>query len=141
MHVGDRISILVTSFGCWCPTLMFKDRGCWRQKQPKPSPTSQSCHKHISSPTSVTKIDVAVPTQRDSRTITSLTFFTVRKQMHWKFLPVFYAENKKFLYHFCQDTSFIHRTIAVEVLYHFFCVFFQKQAKYLTRIDLIFVKK
>ena len=21
--------ILVTSFGCWCPTLMLKDRECW----------------------------------------------------------------------------------------------------------------
>ena len=48
LDVSDRISILVTSFGCWCPTLMLKDRGCWWQKQAKtvlakPSPTSQSC--------------------------------------------------------------------------------------------------
>ena len=27
--VGDGILILVTSFGCWCPTLMLKDRSCW----------------------------------------------------------------------------------------------------------------
>ena len=27
--VADRISILVTSFGCCCPMLMLKDRGCW----------------------------------------------------------------------------------------------------------------
>ena len=44
-NVGDRNKILVTSFGCWCPTLMLRDRGCW-------------CHQHISSPTSVTDIDV-----------------------------------------------------------------------------------
>ena len=56
--VGDRISILVTSFGCWCPTLMLKDRGCWWHNQPKPLPTSQSCRQHISSPTSVANIDV-----------------------------------------------------------------------------------
>ena len=55
---SDRILILVTSFGCWCPTSMLKDRGCWWRKRPKPSPTSQSCHQHISSPTSVTNIDV-----------------------------------------------------------------------------------
>ena len=50
-NVSDGISILVTSFGCWYPTLMFKDRGCWWQKWPKPWPTSQSCPQHISSPT------------------------------------------------------------------------------------------
>ena len=60
LDVSDRISILVTSFGYWCPTLMLKDRVCWWQKRPKPSPTSQSCHQHISSPTSVTKIDVTI---------------------------------------------------------------------------------
>ena len=40
LDVSDRKAILVTSFGCWCPTLMFKDRGYWLQKRPKPSPTS-----------------------------------------------------------------------------------------------------
>ena len=55
---SDRISILVISFGYWCPALMFKDKGCWWQKRPKPSPTSQSCHQHISSPSSVSNIDV-----------------------------------------------------------------------------------
>ena len=34
--VGDRISILVTSFECWCPTPMLKDRACWWWKRPKP---------------------------------------------------------------------------------------------------------
>ena len=57
--VGDSITILVTSFGCWCPTIMLIDRGCWWQNRPKPSPTSQSCRQHISSPTSVANIDVA----------------------------------------------------------------------------------
>jgi len=28
-QVGDRIKILVTSFGCWCPALMLRYRGCW----------------------------------------------------------------------------------------------------------------
>ena len=46
-------------FWCWCPTLLLKDRECWWQKRLKPSPTSQSCCQHISSPTSVTNIDVA----------------------------------------------------------------------------------
>jgi len=32
--------------------------GCWWPKRPKPSPTSKSCHQHISSPTSVTNVDV-----------------------------------------------------------------------------------
>ena len=57
--VSDIISILVTPFGCWCPTLMFKDRGSWWKKRIKLSPTSQSCPQHILSPTSVTNIDVA----------------------------------------------------------------------------------
>ena len=39
---------------------MLRDRGCWWQNRPKPSPTSQSCRQHISSPTSVTNIDVAL---------------------------------------------------------------------------------
>ena len=56
LYVGDKISILVTSFGCWCPTLMLKDRGCWWQER---SPTSQDYRQHISSRTSVTNIDVA----------------------------------------------------------------------------------
>ena len=29
VDVGDRISMLVTSFECWCPTLMERDSGCW----------------------------------------------------------------------------------------------------------------
>ena len=58
---GDRILILVTSFECWCPTLGMKDRECWWRKRPKPSPRPQSCRQHISSPTSVTNIDVASP--------------------------------------------------------------------------------
>ena len=57
---GDRISILVTSFGCWCPTLILKDTEYWWQNRPKPSPTSQSRREYISSPTSVANIDVAV---------------------------------------------------------------------------------
>ena len=65
LDVGDRVSILVTSFGCWCPALMMKDRGCWWQKRPKQSPTSKSCRQHISSPTSVTNIDVAVESVLD----------------------------------------------------------------------------
>ena len=58
--VGDRISILVTSFedrGCWCQTLMPKDRGCCIRHQHRPSrweaPGSierifngASCHRH-----------------------------------------------------------------------------------------------
>ena len=65
LTVGDnfrmlaRIKILVTSLGCWCPTLVLRYRGCWWPKRLKPSPTSENCHQHISSPTSVTSIDVA----------------------------------------------------------------------------------
>ena len=46
LDVSDRISILVTTSRqpeSGCSTLMLKDRGCWCQKRPKPSPTSQSC--------------------------------------------------------------------------------------------------
>ena len=39
-NVADRIKILVTSFRCWCPTLMLWDRGCWWPKWLQPSPTS-----------------------------------------------------------------------------------------------------
>ena len=48
LYVGDRISILVTSFGCWCPTPMrgqIEDVG----NRPKPSSTCQSCCQHPSS--------------------------------------------------------------------------------------------
>ena len=38
VSIDDRISILVTSFGCSCLTLMLKDRGYWWQNRPKPSP-------------------------------------------------------------------------------------------------------
>ena len=58
IDVGDKW-MLVTIFGCWCPTLTLKDRGCWWWNRLKPSPTSQSCRQHISSPTSVTNIDLA----------------------------------------------------------------------------------
>ena len=43
LDVSDRISILVTSFECCCPTLMLKDKWCRWRKRRKPSPTSQSC--------------------------------------------------------------------------------------------------
>ena len=39
-NVGDRFKILVTSFRCWCPTLMLRNRGWWWPKRPKPSLTS-----------------------------------------------------------------------------------------------------
>ena len=52
LNVSDGISILVTSFGYWFPTLKFKNGGYWWQKRQKPSPTSQSCRQHISFPTS-----------------------------------------------------------------------------------------
>ena len=35
LDVGDRISILVTYFECWCPTPTRKEIGCWWQKWPK----------------------------------------------------------------------------------------------------------
>ena len=40
---------------------MLKDRGCWCKKRQKPSPISQSCRQHISSPTSVTNIHHQYP--------------------------------------------------------------------------------
>ena len=48
LGIGDWISMLVTSFECWCPTLMLKDKGCWWRKRHKPSPISQSCRQHPS---------------------------------------------------------------------------------------------
>ena len=47
LKVGDDLWMLVTSFECWCPTLMEKDCGCWWLKRPKPSPTSWNGHQHI----------------------------------------------------------------------------------------------
>ena len=41
VDVGDWISMLVTSYECWCPKLMWKD-GCWWPKWLEPSPTSYS---------------------------------------------------------------------------------------------------
>jgi len=60
LSIGDRISTVAKSFECWCSTPMLKYRWCWWRKWPKPSPTSQSCRQHISSPTFVTNIDVAL---------------------------------------------------------------------------------
>ena len=34
LDVSDKISKLVTSFGCWCSTSTLKDRGCWWEKRP-----------------------------------------------------------------------------------------------------------
>ena len=51
---------MVTSFQCWCPKANVKDSGCWWPKWPKLSPTFYSCHQRISSPTSVTSINVTV---------------------------------------------------------------------------------
>ena len=31
-YVDDGIKILVTYFGCWCPTLRLRDRWCWWPK-------------------------------------------------------------------------------------------------------------
>ena len=58
LDVSDRISILVTSFGCWCPALMLKDRGCSWQNHLK-IVANKFRLQHLS-PTSVTNIDVAV---------------------------------------------------------------------------------
>ena len=60
---GDNFRMLVIEFRYWWyifPTLMLKYRGFWWQKRRKLSLTSQSCGQHISSPTSVTNIDVTV---------------------------------------------------------------------------------
>ena len=70
--VGDRISVLVTCFECWCPTFIWKDSGCWWPKWPKRSSTSTSCHQHISSPTSITNID-------DRDFFTKKSWFCIRK--------------------------------------------------------------
>ena len=56
--------MLVTILVYWCPSLMLKESGCcpkWPKLQ-KPSSISQSCHQHISSPSCVNNIDVAVLT-------------------------------------------------------------------------------
>ena len=29
LGVGDEMSVLMTSFECWCLTLKVNDRGCW----------------------------------------------------------------------------------------------------------------
>ena len=63
---------------------MLRDRGCWWAKWPKPSPTSSNCHQHISSPTSVTNIDVAVTISLHS--VIFYTFVVVIcliRNFHW----------------------------------------------------------
>ena len=59
--------MLVTFFWCWWQNfvngdifgMLEPDANVRRRKRRKPSPTSQSCRQHISSPSSVTNIDVA----------------------------------------------------------------------------------
>ena len=99
--ISDIISILVASFGCCWLTLMLKDGGCWWQNRPKPSPTSQSCRQHISSPTSVTNIDVAVLVYCFFIDIFDVTFlcflnlgfliaeliFENYRHVHWRWIP------------------------------------------------------
>ena len=60
LDVVDWISMLVTSFEYCYPTLIEKDRVLWWPKWPIPSPISYSCHRHISSSTSVTNINVTI---------------------------------------------------------------------------------
>ena len=50
------------------PALVLNESGGWRSKWPTPSPTSFSCYQHISSPTSVTNIDVTDRTITGSNT-------------------------------------------------------------------------
>ena len=67
VNIGDCISMLVTSFECWCPKRMSKDSGYRRPKWPEPWLTCYSCPQHIWSPTSLTNIDLATNnTARDS---------------------------------------------------------------------------
>jgi len=47
---------LFLDFGDRMLVLMLKERGYRWPRRPKPSPTSQSCHQHVWSPTSVTNI-------------------------------------------------------------------------------------
>jgi len=79
--VGDRIKILVTSFGCCCPTIMLIDKGWWWPKWRKPSPTSWNCHSHISSSTSVTNIDVADGQRSEINQLWKLSWFYLHQWM------------------------------------------------------------
>ena len=88
LDVSDRISILVTSFGCRWPTLMLKARGCWWQKRPKPSPTSQSCLQHISSPTSVTNIRYQHPSPTSMWPLLWYQIFSRNHQLKQQFWNV-----------------------------------------------------
>ena len=84
-NVGDRIKILVTSYECWCPTLMLRDRGCWWPERPKLSPTSSNCPQHIFSPTSVTNINVALDICHQHR-IKRLMEHSTRQLSFWMVL-------------------------------------------------------
>ena len=61
--VSDWLSLLVTSFECWCPSVMWKDTykaagRYWWSKWQKPLLTSYCHHQHYSSPISVNNIYV-----------------------------------------------------------------------------------
>ena len=128
--IGDWywwILILVTSFESWCPTIMLKDKGCWWRKRSKPSPTSQKCLQHISSPTSVTNIDAAKLTyverpfdrrqflQRDPQTSSGSRMEQKRSlsaqmpkdpQRHHQ---LFFDSHTRDLFHFWSSWNFYHR--------------------------------
>ena len=83
IKVGDDFWTLVTESRCWCPTLPtsnVKNSGCCWLKLAKPSPISYGCHQHISSPTSVTNIDVT--SRRPETKISKI----IPKGVKWTFI-------------------------------------------------------
>ena len=94
LYGGDSFEMLVTESLCWRLFLL-----CWWFSQYiksvtnilNRSPTSQTCHKHIWSPTSVTNIDVTLmmsPTHPMSflSSLTNLSYYIFTNWSHYWYL-------------------------------------------------------
>jgi len=112
IDVSDNWILMVLhwwQFSLYGRTLMLRDPGFWWRKRPKPSPTSQSCRQHISSPTSVTNIDVSQSLLPDShvRYIHNVIFLTWfwREIVFFQVWPCFHwLWSSK--YHFIRSESY-----------------------------------
>ena len=80
LDVGDRISILVTYFECWCPTPTRKEIGWWWQKWP-------NCFQHLK-----VVSDNLSPTHFFPAFVTNIflwMFLTIRQSIIYTVWPVF----------------------------------------------------
>ena len=103
---------MVTSFECWCPTLMLRDRGCWLPNSPKPSATSKNCHQHISSPTSITNIDVA----EEVLTLPSIHYHACCPYFSFKKSPIDLFQKNHLCKFLAESSAALLRVLGDEIL-------------------------